>query len=136
MNSNRDGLLTLQNPFYFDHHRLTKILGINVISTPTLFIFAKLQNFYIYTAWKGTGSTNFWAHMDTVIVSDEEREPFETLYTRTVFALRETVDPKWGPLATLWFTYDRLALVRTQAFVECRRMAYDDSVLYDRLRHA
>ncbi|KAL2059458.1 hypothetical protein ABVK25_000751 [Lepraria finkii] len=57
MNSNRDGLLTLQNPFCFDHHRLTKILGINVISTPTLFIFAKLQNFYIYTAWKGTGST-------------------------------------------------------------------------------
>ena len=42
MNSNRDGLLTLQNPFYLDHHRLTKILGINVISTPTLFTFAQL----------------------------------------------------------------------------------------------
>ena len=60
----------------------------------------------------------FWAHMYTVIVSDEEREPFEPLYTRAVSALRETVDPKWDPLATLWLVYDRLALVRTQAFVD------------------
>ena len=118
MDSNRDGLLTLQNPFYVDHYRLTKILGINVISTPTLFTFAQLQNFYIYTALANNWTHYFWAHMDTVVVSDEEREPFEPLYTRAVSALRETLEPNWGPLATLWFAYDRLALVRTQAFVD------------------
>ena len=42
MNSNCNGFLTLQTPFYLDRHRLTKILGINVISTPTLFTFAQL----------------------------------------------------------------------------------------------
>ena len=118
MNSNRESLLTLQNPFYLNHHRLTQLLGINVISTPTLFTFAQLQNFYIYTALERNWTHYFWAHMDTVIVSDEEREPFEPLYIRAVSALRETLNPAWGPLATLWFAYDRLALVRTQAFVD------------------
>lgn len=120
MNSNRDGLLTLQNPFFLDHHRLTKILGINVISTPTLFTFAQLQNFYVYTALEKKWDHYFWAHMDTVVVSDEEWnvQPYRSLYMRAVDALRETVDPAWGPLATRWFAYDRLALVRTQAFVD------------------
>lgn len=58
--------------------------------------------------------------MDTVVVSDEEwkGDPWEPLYTRAVAALRETLDPAWGPLATRWFAYDTLALVRTQAFVD------------------
>lgn len=120
MNSNRDGLLTLQNPFYLDHYRLTNILGINVISTPTILTFAQLQNFYIYTALDREWSHYFWAHMDTVVVSDEEytAEPYQSLYMRAIAALRETLDPSWGPLATRWFAYDHLALVRTQAFVD------------------
>ncbi len=120
MRSNRDGLLTLQNPFYLDHHRLTKILGINVIQTPTLFTFAQLQNFFTFTALEHNWSHYFWAHMDTVAVSDEEWEgqPWKPLYTRALDALRETLDPAWGPLATRWFRYDHLALVRTQAFVD------------------
>ena len=58
--------------------------------------------------------------MDTVVLSDEEwnGEPYKSLYMRAVDALRETLDPAWGPLATWWFAYDRLALVRTQAFVD------------------
>ena len=86
MNSNRDGLLSLQNPFYLDHHRLTKIFGINVISTPTLFTFAQLQNFYTYTALQKGWEHYWWAHMDTVIVSDEEyeRQPYKSAYTRAV----------------------------------------------------
>lgn len=120
MKSNRDGLLTLQNPFYLDHHRLTKILGINVIQTPTLFTFAQLQNFYTFTALERDWSHYFWAHMDTVVVSDEEwdGQPWKPLYSRALDALRETLDPAWGPLATRWFAYDHLALVRTQAFVD------------------
>ncbi len=123
MNSNRDGLLTLQNPFYLDHKRLTKALGINVISTPTLFTFAQLQNFYIYTALDRNWTHYFWAHMDTVVVSDEEWKPdgtgeWKSLYVRAVDAMRQTMEPAWGALASLWFAYDRLALVRTQAFVD------------------
>ena len=120
MNSNRDGLLTPQNPFYLDHHRLTKILGVNVIHTPTLFTFAQMQNFFIYTALEHNWPHYFWAHMDTVVVSDEEWDgtPWKPLYARAVDALRETLDPAWGTLATRWFAYDHLALVRTQTFVD------------------
>ena len=58
--------------------------------------------------------------MDTVVLSDEglEFSPNQSLYTRAVAILRETTDPSYGPLATRWFAYDRLALVRTQAFVD------------------
>ena len=58
--------------------------------------------------------------MDTVVLSDEEwdGEPYKSLYMRAVDALRETLDPSWGVLATRWYAYDRLALVRTQAFVD------------------
>ena len=58
--------------------------------------------------------------MDTVVVSDEEWDgtPWKPLYMRAVDALRETLDPAWGELATRWFAYDHLALVRTQAFVD------------------
>ena len=58
--------------------------------------------------------------MDTGVLSDEEwtEQPYKSLYLRAVDALRETLDPAWGPLATRWFSYDRLALVRTQAFVD------------------
>ena len=123
MHSNMLGQLTLQNPFYIDHHRLTKILRVNVLRTPTLFTFAQLQNFYTYTSLERGWSHYFWAHMDTIVISDEEmpvteKEPYKSLYSRAVAVLQETLDPAWGPLAMRWFAYDRLALVRTQAFVE------------------
>ena len=132
MNSNRDGKLTLQNPFFLDHKRLIKILGINVLITPTLLTFAQLQNFYTYTAVQKQWDQYFWAHMDTVMVSDEEWESdsdkdekqehqYNSAYLRAVAVLRESMDPSYGPtgpLATRWFAYDRLALVRTQAFVD------------------
>ncbi len=54
------------------------------------------------------------------MVSDEEfnQDPYRSVYTRAVEALQGTMAPGWGPLATMWFAYDRLALVRTQSFVE------------------
>lgn len=120
MHSNRDNLLTLQNPFYLDYKRLTTVFGINVISTPTLLTFAQLQNFYTYTAIEKGWEHYFWGHMDVVAVSDEEfaEEPYASLYSRAVAALRKTTQPDYGSLATLWFAYDKLALVRTKAFVE------------------
>lgn len=119
-NSNRDSLLSLQNPFYLDHHRLTEILGVNVISTPTLLTFAQLQNFYVHTALQKGWEHYFWSHMDVVAVSDEEyeTEPYESLYMRAVKVMRATLLPEYGPLAARWFAYDRLSLVRTKAFVD------------------
>lgn len=123
MHSNLKGQLSLQNPFYIDHYRLTEVFGINVLRTPTLFTFAQLQNFYTYTSLDNGWDHYFWAHMDTIVISDEEipvspSEPYKSLYTRAVEVLRETLDPNWGPLAMRWFAYDRLALVRTQSFVD------------------
>ena len=120
MYSNRHGLLTLQNPFYLDYHRLTEIFGVNVITTPTLFTFAQLQNFYIYTALHKKWDYYFWAHMDTVVISDEDPDslPYQSLYMRALSVLRQTLNPSYGALATRWFAYDRLALVRTQAFLD------------------
>ena len=120
MNSNKDDKLTIQNPFFLDHHRLTKILGVNVLITPTLFTFAQLQNFYLWTSVQKGWSHYWWAHMDTVIVSDEEHpdEPYKSAYTRALEAMEETLKENWGPLACLWYHYDRLALVRTQAFLD------------------
>lgn len=120
MFSNRDGLLTLQNPFYLDHHRLTAILGVNVISTPTLLTFAQLQNFFVHTALDKGWEHYFWSHMDVVAVSDEEYdiEPYQSLYMRAVEVLRETLRPEYGKWAARWFAYDRLSLIRTEAYTE------------------
>ena len=122
MQSNQKGLLTLQNPFYLNYHRLTTLLKVNVLTTPTLLTFAQLQNFFTYTALEKEWEHYFWAHMDSPVVSDEEYEeegqPYRSLYMRAVGVMRETMQPDYGLLAARWFAYDRLSLVRTQAFVD------------------
>lgn len=61
MYSNRDKLLTLQNPFFLNHTRL-HMFGVNVMLTPTLFTFAQLQNFYLWTALERNWTHYFWSH--------------------------------------------------------------------------
>lgn len=120
MFSNRDGLLTLQNPFYLDYHRLTTIFGINIISTPTLLTFAQLQNFYVHVALDKGWEHYFWSHMDVIAVSDEEYdlEPYQSLYMRAVEVIRETLHPDYGKWAARSFAYDRLSLVRAKAYTD------------------
>ncbi|KAL8908045.1 MAG: hypothetical protein Q9207_001024 [Kuettlingeria erythrocarpa] len=122
MLSNQNGLLGLQNPFYLDHKRLTNVLGIRVFTTPTLLTFAQLQNFMTFSALENGWEHYFWAHMDSPVVSDEEYEeegqPYKSLYMRALTVMRETMKPGYGPLAARWFAYDRLTLVRTQAYVD------------------
>ncbi|KAL9047239.1 MAG: hypothetical protein Q9214_000137 [Letrouitia sp. 1 TL-2023] len=121
MNSNRDGLLTLQNPFFVNHSRLTRAFGVNVLITPTLLTFAQLQNFFTYTALTHQWNHYFWAHMDSPVVSDEEYEQkgkYKSLYIRAIDVMRETMDPDFGELAMRWYSYDRLELVRTKAIVD------------------
>jgi hypothetical protein len=119
INANKDSLLSLQNPFFLNHTRL-EMLGVNVLVTPTLFTFAQLQSFYLYESVQRGWSTYFWSHMDVVAVSMEGKDDggfkgeFKSIYTRCVEALRE-VGGRW---AMRFFSYDRLALVNVDAFIE------------------
>lgn len=142
MESNKLGLLSLQNPFFLNHTRL-ELLGVNVIITPTLFTFAQLQNFYLWTSLQNKWPIYFWSHMDVVAVPFEEEyskghpeiteqsptttpdySDFKSIYTHCLNALREAtaaIDEKTGkPLrwAMRFFSYDRLALVNVASFQE------------------
>lgn len=134
LDANKLGQLSLQNPFFLNHTRL-EMLGINVIITPTLFTFAQLQNFYLFTATTEKWPYYFWSHMDVVAVPFEwtyaEEHPdldlskplsaypgFRSLYIYCLEALREvlkTPDLRW---AMRFFSYDRLALVNVSSFRE------------------
>ena len=123
-------------PLFIGFTRNWRLLQQTVVSYITAGWPPRKHLFYIYTALERNWTHYFWAHMDTVIVSDEEREPFEPLYTRAVSALRETVDPKWGSASDAVVCI-RPPSSRAHAGVRgCRRMRYHDSVLYDRLQYA
>ena len=119
MDSNSLGLLTLQNPFYMNYTRLEQ-LGVNVLTTPTLFTFAQLQNYFLYHAISQKWKVYWWSHMDTVAVAHEDRKPYKNLWQ----LMREDWDEvaegkgeneKWG---VRFFYYDRLALVNVEAYKE------------------
>ncbi|KAG0642267.1 hypothetical protein HOY80DRAFT_917866 [Tuber brumale] len=113
MDSNELGLLTQQNPFFMDYPRL-KTLGVNIITTPTLFSFAQLQNFFLYTAIRREWAYYYWSHMDSAVLSDEEQQPYKSLYQRIIenWASMDKKE-KW---AIKLFEYDRLALVNVAAY--------------------
>jgi hypothetical protein len=68
MDSNKRGLLSLQNPFFLNHTRLN-ILGVNTLVTPTLLTFAQLQNYYLYNSIENKWDHYFWSHMDVRVSS-------------------------------------------------------------------
>jgi hypothetical protein len=133
MKSNELGLLSLQNPFFLNHTRL-HMLGTNIITTPTLFTFAQLQNFFLWTAIEKNYTTYFWSHMDVIALPFEshydsprtadEYSGFQSIYKLAVAALRSATlmspDPNASdptkPWAARFFAYDRLALVNRAAF--------------------
>ncbi|KAK0705614.1 hypothetical protein B0H67DRAFT_498622 [Lasiosphaeris hirsuta] len=133
MHANRDGRLTLQNPFYLNHSQLA-LLGVNLVVTPTLLTFAQLQNFYTYTALERNWTDFFWSHQDVLVLSMEnETFPADTplpgsaradlpvtytLYDRAVGVLqylRQPGVPRW---ANHFFAYDHLTLVHRDAVVD------------------
>lgn len=144
MDSNKRGLLSLQNPFFLNHTRL-HMLGVNILIAPTLLTFAQLQNYYLFTSISNDWEYYFWSHMDVVALSfegeyiDQKAEKhesilppsdpkhdysdFKSLYKNCVDNLRNTTlpDPQTGVVprwAQRFFSYDRLALVNVAAFVE------------------
>ena len=125
--ANKNGLLTSQNPFYLDYHRLTDIFGVNVITMPSLQSFAQLQNFYLSESVNNNLTHYFWAHMDTVAVSHEDAKPYKSLYSIAVDTIRESFAPgfrkdentgKEGRWGLRFFAYDWLALVNVASYIE------------------
>ena len=125
--TNKNGLLTSQNPFYLDYHRLTQVFGVKVMTTPSLQSFAQLQNLYLSEAINNNLTHYFWAHMDTVVQSHEDAAPYRSLYKVAVDTIRESfaadylVDKETGKKdkwAIRFFSYDWLALVNTASYVQ------------------
>ncbi|ESZ94154.1 hypothetical protein SBOR_5432 [Sclerotinia borealis F-4128] len=130
MRSNEFGRLSLQNPFFLNHTRL-HMLGVNVIITPTLYTFAQLQNFFLWTAIEKDLDTYFWGHMDIIPITFEE-ETFasnqyaghRTIYQHAVEVLRSAQSPHPDPNASdpskpwamRFFAFDYLTLVNRAAF--------------------
>lgn len=133
MHSNKDGQLSLQNPFFLNHTRLN-MLGVNILITPTLYTFAQVQNYFLWTAVENKWPAYFWSHMDLAVLSFEDRyhdahpedlnpspNDFQSLYNHCVSALRNVTSPSpetglVKPWALEFFSYDRLALVNTDAY--------------------
>ncbi|RYP09808.1 hypothetical protein DL764_001062 [Monosporascus ibericus] len=126
--ANRQRELSLQNPFFLNMTAL-EILGVNVISTPTLLTFAQLQNFYLHTAVQRGWEHFFWSHQDVIVFSDEDvkkkdrdhdwdTDPYATIYERAVGLLRYLNGPDMPPWSTHFFAYDHLTLVKRDAFLE------------------
>jgi len=133
MKSNELSLLSLQNPFFLNHTRL-HMFGVNIITTPTLFTFSQLQNFFLWTAIERNYTTYFWSHMDVIALPFENRydsphtadeySGFQSIYKLAIAALRSATsmapDPNASdptkPWAARFFAYDRLALVNRAAF--------------------
>ncbi|KAK3320554.1 hypothetical protein B0T19DRAFT_387177 [Cercophora scortea] len=117
MHSNRDGRLTLQNPFYLNHTQLG-MLGVSVLETPTLLTFAQLQNFYAWTALENSWPEYFWSHQDLLVFSPSSpTHPSPTLHDNALNVLRylrQPTTPKW---AHHFFAYDHLTLVHRDAIL-------------------
>lgn len=129
-NSNAQGKLTLQNPFFLNH-TILHMLGVNIVQTPVLLSFAQLQNFYLSMSYDNGWPYYFWSHMDVLALSYEEGKKdktakyddpdYKTIYELCVSTLAEArkkedgIDgrPRWG---LRFFAYDHLALVNPAAY--------------------
>jgi len=143
-NSNRDGKLSLQNPFYLNHTTL-KRLGVNVVQTPVLLSFAQLQNFFLHEAYQHEHPYYFYSHQDAVVFSFEDgpdnthrpgdgewqfydeddkeeimlppsarQSGYRTIYENCLRELNQTVE-RGERWGIRWFQYDHLALVNREA---------------------
>ncbi|KAF2969626.1 hypothetical protein GQX73_g3885 [Xylaria multiplex] len=143
-NSNADGKLTLQNPFYLNHTTLRR-LGVNVLQTPVLLTFSQLQNFFISTATSRQWPYYFYSHQDVLVMSFEDgadtikrpgdrdwffyddwekadilrpaaagQKGYRTIYENCLRELNHTLENE-KRWAFRWFQYDHLTLVNRAA---------------------
>ncbi|KAI0003499.1 hypothetical protein F4779DRAFT_601854 [Xylariaceae sp. FL0662B] len=143
-NSNAEGKLNLQNPFYLDHGTLHK-LGVNVIQTPVLLTFSQLQNFFLATAHARSWPYYFYSHQDLLVFSFEDgpdtmkrpgdkewffydeqdeadamrppaagQDGYRTIYENCLREINRTLENE-ERWAFRWFQYDHLTLVNRAA---------------------
>ncbi|KAK1758151.1 hypothetical protein QBC47DRAFT_373813 [Echria macrotheca] len=144
-NANRDGKLSLQNPFFLNHTTLRR-LGVNVIQTPVLLSFAQLQNYFLHQAYEMGQPYYFYSHQDVVVFSfedgpDNDHRPgdrpwefydkndeldamfpaaagqpgYRTIYENCLRELNTTVERE-ERWGVRWFQYDHLSLVNRDAY--------------------
>ncbi|KAH9897431.1 hypothetical protein F4778DRAFT_743574 [Xylariomycetidae sp. FL2044] len=142
--SNKDGKLSIQNPFYLNHTTLRR-LGVNVIQTPVLLTFSQMQNFFLSTAHERSWPYYFYSHQDVLVMSFEDgsdtikrpgdrdyffydghdeaemmRPPaagqkgYKTIYENSLRELNRTLEHE-DRWAFRWFQYDHLTLVNREA---------------------
>ncbi|KAJ1326277.1 hypothetical protein MN608_07723 [Microdochium nivale] len=142
--SNRQGKLSLQNPFYLNHQAL-KRLGVTVLQTPVLLTFSQLQNFFLSAAHERAWPHYFYSHQDTLVYSFEDgadtivrpgdrdfefydederhdimhppaagQKGYRTIYENALRELNTTLERE-DHWAFRWFQYDHLTLVNSEA---------------------
>ncbi|KAI1454240.1 hypothetical protein F4805DRAFT_328578 [Annulohypoxylon moriforme] len=142
--SNAQGKLSLQNPFFLDHAVLRK-LRVNVIQTPVLLSFSQMQNFFLSTAHARSWPYYFYSHQDILVFSFEDgpdtlvrpgdrdwyfyneedeadimrpgaagQEGYRTIYENCLRELNRTLESE-ERWAFRWFQYDHLTLVNRAA---------------------
>jgi len=143
-NSNVDGKLTLQNPFYLNHTTLHR-LGVNIMQTPVLMTFSQMQNFFLSTAVSRSWPYYFYSHQDVLVFSFEDgrdtinrpgdrewffyddgermdimrpaaagQSGYRTIYENCLRELNQTLE-SGERWAFRWFQYDHLTLVNRAA---------------------
>ncbi|XDG07298.1 hypothetical protein ABKA04_006913 [Annulohypoxylon sp. FPYF3050] len=142
--SNAQGKLSLQNPFFLDYAVLRK-LRVNVIQTPVLLTFSQMQNFFLSTAHARSWPYYFYSHQDVLVFSFEDgpdtlvrpsdrdwffyneedeadimrpaaagQEGYRTIYENCLRELNRTLESE-ERWAFRWFQYDHLTLVNRAA---------------------
>ena len=87
MDSNNNGRLSPDNPFFLDYRLFRQRYGVSILQTPTLLSFAQLQNFMLRQALSRNWAYYFWSHMDIAIMSDESARPYKSFYQRVLEVL-------------------------------------------------
>ncbi|KAK4182440.1 hypothetical protein QBC35DRAFT_457293 [Podospora australis] len=105
-NKNKEGKLSLQNPFYLNHTTLQR-LGVNVVQTPVLLTFAQMQNFFLSKAYERDDPYYFYSHQDVLVFSFEEGLDF----------IKRPVDAEW-------FFYDEAERQDIMAPVQAGKPGY------------
>ena len=82
LDANNEDLLSHNNPFFLDYKLFRSRYGVSILQTPTLLSFAQLMNFYLRISIAKRWQFFFWSHMDIVVLSDEDSQPYKSFYQR------------------------------------------------------
>ncbi|KAK6544692.1 hypothetical protein TWF694_001378 [Orbilia ellipsospora] len=125
MDANYKDLLSIDNPFHLNYTTFRGRYGVNIVRTPALLNFAQLQNYMLATAMNRNWTHYYWTHQDIVVLSDELKTPYRSLYENVLLSLAEVYptmssmeeDSRWG---IVWYDFDWLTLVNVAAAADTK----------------